>query len=83
MEKVVKLRDYQAALDAVREQFEWERITIYPVNGNWDQIKMGVNWAALGTVPPEQAAEYANRILDAARAAENFVYNGYLIDYKR
>ena len=35
----------------------------------------------LGLKSPEEAAEYANRILDAAMAAENFVYNGYVVDY--
>ena len=37
--------------------------------------------ASLGLKSPEEAAEYANRVLDAAMAAENFVYNGYVVDY--
>ena len=37
--------------------------------------------ASLGLKSPEEAAKYANRVLDAAMAAENFVYNGYVVDY--
>ena len=43
---------------------------------------MGVQWASLGIKSPEEAAEYADRILDAAMAAEHFVYNGYVVDYE-
>ena len=48
-----------------------------------DPIRLGVNWAACGTVLPKDAAKFGDRLLDAAMAAEEFLYNGYVIDYSK
>lgn len=48
------------------------------------KVNVKVYGAALDALQEQfsaEAAEYANRILDAAMAAENFVYNGYAVDY--
>lgn len=42
-----------------------------------------MNWAACGTVLPKDAAKFGDRLLDAAMAAEEFLYNGYVIDYSK
>lgn len=84
MMKKVNVRVYGEALDALQAQFSAEDgIKIH--NCNFAQqgapVRLGVQWASLGLKSPEEAAEYANRVLDAAMAAENFVYNGYVVDY--
>ena len=82
--KKVNWKVYNEALGALQAQFSAEDgIQIH--NRNFAQqgapVRLGVQWASLGTKSPAEAAEYANRILDAAMAAENFVYNGYVVDY--
>lgn len=74
---------YYAALEALQEQFAGDGIHIYNRGSRaWaDPVQLGVQWASIGTVSPEKAAAFANRVLDAAMAAESFVYNGYLVDY--
>lgn len=80
--KTVKYRDYQAVLTALKNQFEEDGINIYDMAGTpEDPIRLGVNWAARGTVLPKDAAKFGDRLLDAAMAAEEFLYNGYVIDY--
>lgn len=82
--KKVNWKVYGGALDALQAQFSAEDgIQIHNCNfaRQGTPVKMGVQWASLGTKSPAEAAEYANRILDAAMAAENFVYNGYVVDY--
>lgn len=83
--KKVNWKVYGEALDALQAQFSAEDgIQIHNCNfaRQGTPVKMGVQWASLGTKSPEEAAEYADRILDAAMAAEHFVYNGYVVDYK-
>ena len=83
--KKVNVKVYGAALEALQAQFSREDDGIQIHNCNFARqgtpVKMGVQWASFGTKSPAEAAEYANRILDAAMAAENFVYNGYVVDY--
>ena len=38
---------------------------------------------ACGVVMPKDAAKFGDRLLDAAMAAEEFLYNGYVIDYSK
>ena len=44
-------------------------------------IQAGVNWAATGTVSPEETEEFAHALLKAAEDCRNFKYNGYVIDW--
>ena len=44
-------------------------------------IESRVNWSALGAVPTETAIAYAQLLTLAAELAENFQYNGYVIDW--
>lgn len=65
--KTVKYRDYQAALTALKNQFEEDGINIYDmVRTPEDSIRLGVNWAACGTVLPKDAAKFGDRLLDTA-----------------
>ena len=75
---------YNEALGALQAQFtKWDGIRIFDRNfaQQGAPVRLGVQWASLGLKSPEEAAKYANRVLDAAMAAENFVYNGYVVDY--
>lgn len=44
-------------------------------------IKMGVNWSAIGTTNPADTRSFAEVLAIAADLAENFKYNGFVIDY--
>lgn len=82
--KTVNWKVYNEALGALQAQFaKWDGIRIFDRNfaQQGAPVRLGVQWASLGLKSPEEAAEYANRVLDAAMAAENFVYNGYVVDY--
>ncbi len=85
MMKKVNVLVYNDELEALQAQFsnEDDGIQIFNRNSLWSDapVSLGVQWASFGTKSPAEAAEYANRILDAAMAAENFVYNGYVVDY--
>ena len=43
---------------------------------------MQVNWAAIGTVMPSEASEFARALTVAAELAAGFKYNGYKIRYE-
>lgn len=57
--------------DAPSDEEPWKRPSI-----------MQVNWAAIGTVKPDEAATFGKALIVAAKLAENFVYNGYKIRYE-
>ena len=64
--KKVNWKVYGEALDALQAQFSAEDgIQIHNCNfaRQGTPVKMGVQWASLGTKSPEEAAEYADRIL--------------------
>ncbi len=44
-------------------------------------IQMGINWASIGTVSPEEAEKFAHTLLEAVEDCKNFKYNGYVIDW--
>lgn len=82
--KTVEYRDYLATLQCLQGQFEEDGINIYDMaRSPEDPIQLGVNWTARGTVLPKDAAKFGDRLLDAAMAAEEFLYNGYAIDYSK
>ena len=58
-------------------------ITVYDMGSNFgnEPIRLGVNWSAIGTVPASEAVDFAQRLMDAAKAAEGFEYNGYVVTY--
>lgn len=51
-----------------------------PRYGSAEPIQIGVNWCACGTVCPEKAREFTAMLEEATRAAEEFPYNGHLIE---
>ena len=76
--KTVSYRVYCEALTKLRHEIGGDRrIEVYDMNGGFEAVRMGVNWGALGTVPAEEAREFARQLMKAAAAAEGFEYNGY------
>ena len=81
--KTVSYRTYQQTLSKLQREVSPERhIYVYDMGNGFDEpVQLGVNWAALGTVPADEAREFAEKLVKAATAAENFEYNGYTVTY--
>ena len=79
---------YQQMLDDFEAQTGMEpncRIQFYFDHPDrlWDEPQtMQVNWSAIGTVMPEEAAKFGKALMVAAKLAENFIYNGYKVYYE-
>ena len=80
--KKVSYQDYENALVKAIRDIGCEDISLYNVGGGaYTSIKIGVNWYASGTVPPDSAEEFAELLKKAAKIAREFPYNGYIIEY--
>jgi len=44
-------------------------------------IKIGVDWAAIGTVDADEASTFSGILQKASDAARVFKYNGFMIDF--
>ncbi len=83
--KTVSYEEYNRELYRLQKKYRgrgslieiFEMDSIY---GN-SPIQAGVNWAATGTVSPEETEEFAHALLKAAEDCRNFKYNGYVIDW--
>ncbi|EOS62365.1 hypothetical protein C814_01214 [Anaerotruncus sp. G3(2012)] len=83
-QKTVSYRTYSLALSKLQAELDLDRtITVYDMGSNFgnEPIRLGVNWSAIGTVPASEAVDFAQRLMDAAKAAEGFEYNGYVVTY--
>lgn len=83
MTKQVSYKDYIEALEELRSNYPCgSGIKFYRIQESFsdsEPVKMGVSWAAIGTVSAEEARQYAEQLLKAAELADNFKYNGYVI----
>ena len=86
--KTVNYREYRRELSELQRKYErrgnnGSHIEIFELSGALmdSPIQMGINWAAIGTVSPEEAEEFAHTLLEAAEDCRNFKYNGYVIDW--
>ncbi len=79
-EKALKDSIEQAAKDL---KVDKGRVEIYDFGCGLTAMKMGVNWSAIGTTSPEGTRAYAELLIRAAELAENFIYNGYVVDYSK
>ena len=84
--------EYEKAYDEMCRDFEeltgyngrWGGIEFYfgHIGKDWKGPKtMQVNWAAIGTVTPDEAAKFGKALMVAAKLAEGFIYNGYKVYY--
>lgn len=80
--KKVSYRDYYLALRELQGKVD-DRVSITDLGGSLDcpEINMGVNWASIGAVPADEAVAFAQVLTEAAKAAREFPYNGYQIEY--
>ncbi len=86
--KTVNYREFDRELYKLQRKYErrgnnGSHIEIFGLSDALEDspIRMGVNWAAIGTVSPEEAEEFAHALLEAAEDCRNFKYNGYVIDW--
>ena len=81
-EKTVKYKDYCEALAELDEKYGPHFIAFYSERDRKSKtVRLLVNWSAIGSVPADQARDYAGWIEAAANDAENFKYNGHRIIY--
>ena len=83
--KTVSFEEYNRELYRIQKKYRGRGslIEIYEVGSIFESspIQVGVNWAATGTVSPEETEEFAHTLLRAAEDCRNFKYNGYVIDW--
>ncbi len=83
--KTVSFEEYNRELYGLQKKYRGRGslIEIYEVGSIFESspIQVGVNWAATGTVSPEETEEFAHALLKAAEDCRNFKYNGYVIDW--
>lgn len=80
--KKISYYEYSRALRELQSKTD-DHIYITDMGGDLDhpEINMGVNWASIGAVPAEKAVEFAQALMEAAKAAREFPFNGYRIEY--
>ena len=83
--KTVNYREFSRELYKLQRKYRdyASHIEIFELSDTFENpsIQVGVNWAAIGTVSPEEAEEFAHALLAAAEDCRNFKYNGYVIDW--
>ena len=83
--KTVSYKEYSRELSKLQRKYGNGRshVEIFEMGGIYEDstIQVGVNWAAIGTVSPEETEEFAHALLKAAEDCRNFKYNGYVIDW--
>ena len=83
--KTVNYKEYIRELHRIQEKYRGRRslVEICEMGSIYESslIQVGVNWAAAGTVSPEETEEFAHALLKAAEDCRNFKYNGYVIDW--
>ena len=84
----VNYREYRRELFELQRKYERRgnnrsHVEIFELGDALENspIRMGVNWAAIGTVSPEKAEEFARTLSEAIEDCKNFKYNGYVIDW--
>lgn len=76
----VKYREFIKAMRELQSHVA-HGICVYEMNLPEQPVKLGINWPAIGTVSPEEAASFANNILEVSRLISEFIYNGYEVEY--
>ena len=85
--KVVGYREFYFELTKLRKKYCIDgEIHITDMDGftyEDSPVNLGISWASIGTVTPDEADVFAGRLKVAAEACRNFKYNGYIIDYSK
>lgn len=56
-------------------------IDVHEMQNFKDPVRLGVNWASIGTVSPEETVAFAQKMVEVAEMVRNFKYNGYYIEW--
>ena len=87
MEKKVSYREFCYELNKLQEKYCRDGyIYIADMSGFTPDdvpVNLGINWASIGSVTPDEADVFAGRLKVASEACRNFKYNGYIIDYSK
>ena len=87
MEKKVSYREFYHELKKIQEKYSSDGdIYIADMSGFTPDdvpVNLGINWASIGSITPDEADVFAGRLKVAAEACRNFKYNGYIIDYSK
>lgn len=80
--KIVPYFEFCMAMRELQDKVD-SRISITDMGGVFDhpEVRLGVSWASFGTVPADEAVEFAKALTEASKAAKEFPYNGYYIEY--
>lgn len=79
--KKVSYKEYDKALREAQKNVG-DQVDLYEMGVSFERpISIGVNWSAIGTVTPDEAMKFAENIAKAAKLAQEFPYNGYMIEY--
>ena len=74
--KKISYEKYDAAFTELKRTASDHRIEFYNMDGfGRNSVNMGVNWAGIGTDAPDEATDFAAKIIAAAKAAKEFIYN--------
>ena len=83
--KTVSYKEYIRELSKLQEKYGKgnSHVEVFAMDRIYEDsgIQVGVNWAAIGTVSPEETEEFAHALLQAAEDCKNFKYNGYMLDW--
>lgn len=79
--KKVSYKEYDKALREAQKNVG-DQVDLYEMGVSFERpVCIGVNWSAIGTVTPDEALAFAEDIAKAAKLAQEFPYNGYMIEY--
>ena len=80
--KTVTYREFWTALRELREKFRERHISIDDyTDDETGVISLKVGWASIGSVPVDEARDFADWMRIAASAVESFKYNGYRVKW--
>lgn len=69
------------SLELIADEINSDRIEVYELPSRDGVIQLGVNWSAIGTVKPEEAVAFAEKLARAAEIAANHPMNGCKVVY--
>lgn len=83
--KTVNYYEYLKALKALRAELRIQaggcHVEVSELNTDEQPVRLGINWSSIGAVDTDTAKDFAAAIANAAELAENFIFNGYMVEY--
>lgn len=76
----VSMKRYEEEFDKLKEEMGKDgEIELLPFHGKENGSIVVVNWDAIGSVTPEYAVGFSERLKRSANLAASFKYNGYRV----